>query len=348
MIENIFSIHLPMGVRLALAFFIPVICCFLFGARIIRMLISLKLGQPIRSAEEVHKLAELHGAKAGTPTMGGIMILGGTILGTVLLGNPESLALWLCLGATLVLSLLGYVDDFLKIKFKSSDGIAGRLKLLVQAVVGLIGGAILYYGGNLDSIFIPFYGYMSCAAWVFIPFAMVTIMACSNAVNLTDGLDGLAAGCTLPTCLAYAVIALGAGTVFPMLQVISGHTEIAVFLVSLAGACVGFLWFNCYPAKVFMGDTGSLAIGGGLGMAAVCLQQQLLFIVVGVVFFMEAMSVLMQVGYFKLTKGKRIFKMAPIHHHFELAGWKETQVFQRFWILALFSAILGLTILTLS
>lgn len=345
MISHFFTLT-PM-VILVLAFTISLAFCLIFGQGIIHRLISLKVGQPIRTADEVRKLAELHGPKAGTPTMGGIMILGGTTLGTLLFGDLGNLYLWLCLGAMLTLSLLGFADDFLKVRYKSSDGIAGRVKLLVQGLVGLAGGAILYMNG-CSEILIPFYGTVALPIWLFLPFTMVTLMACSNAVNLTDGLDGLAAGCTVPNALTYTIIALGAGALFPLTYINLGAQEVAVFLMALTGGCVGFLWFNCYPAKVFMGDTGSLAIGGGLGMAAICLKQELLFIVIGAVFFMEALSVVMQVAYFKATKGKRIFLMSPIHHHFELKGWKETVVFQRFWILSLLAALLGLTIITLS
>lgn len=346
MLTHLINPEFPMAARLALAFTVSLAFCLIFGQTIIHRLISLKVGQPIRSADEVRKLAELHGAKAGTPTMGGVMILAGTTLGTLLFGDFSEVFTWLCLGAMLALSLLGLADDYLKVRYKSSDGIAGRVKLIVQGLVGIVAGVILYSQGY-DEIFVPFLGTVALTWWIFIPFVMVTMMACSNAVNLTDGLDGLAAGCTVPNTIAYAIIALGAGFLFPASYINPGSESVAIFLLALAGGCVGFLWFNCYPAKVFMGDTGSLAIGGALGMAAICLKQELLFIVIGAVFFMEALSVVMQVVYFKATKGKRIFLMSPIHHHFELKGWKETQVFQRFWILSLLAAILGLTLITL-
>lgn len=358
MIELLTPLDLTKGLRITLAFFIPLLFCLIFGKMIIRRLISLKVGQPIRSAEEVHKLAELHGDKAGTPTMGGVMILGGTTLGALLMGDMENIFLWLCLGSTLILSLLGLADDYLKVKYKNSAGVSGKIKLLVQALVGAGAGSILYYYCGLTEIFVPVYGNLSLSAWIFIPFTTLTLMACSNAVNLTDGLDGLAAGCTVPTGLAYALIAAVSGFVLPAAFINPGSEEVAIFLVALVGGCVGFLWYNCYPAQVFMGDTGSLAIGGGLGMAAICLKQELLFIVVGAVFFMEALSVVLQVAYYKTTKhqdpatgqwiGKRLFKMTPIHHHFELSGWKETKVFQRFWILALIAAVIGFTLLALS
>lgn len=358
MIELITAQELSKGLRITLSFFIPLLFCLIFGKTIIRYLIALKVGQPIRSAEEVHKLAELHGEKAGTPTMGGVMILGGSILGALLMGQMDNIYLWLCIGSTLILSLLGLADDYLKVKYKNSAGISGKVKLLVQAIVGAGAGCILYFHCGTSEVFIPIYGNYDLSPWLFIPFTMLTLMACSNAVNLTDGLDGLAAGCTVPTGLAYAIIAAGAGFVIPASFINPGSAEVAIFLVALVGGCVGFLWFNCNPAQVFMGDTGSLAIGGGLGMAAICLKQELLFIVVGAVFFLEALSVVLQVVYYKATKyqdpatgqwiGKRLFKMTPIHHHFELSGWKETKVFQRFWILALIAAVVGFTLIALS
>lgn len=346
MIDWVYA-SLSEGMRLVGAFFLAFCLCLLFGPWVIRRLISLKLGQPIRSADEVHKLAQLHGAKAGTPTMGGVLILGATVVGSLIFGDLSNTFLLLCLGSLLILGGLGFADDFLKIRYKNSKGIAGRVKLLVQGLVGLGAGIVLTLQGLTD-IYVPLYGNLELPVYVFIPFVMVTLMACSNAVNLTDGLDGLASGCTVPTGVAYMLIAIGAGVFFPMDSIPVGGAALGVFLAALVGASVGFLWFNAYPARMFMGDTGSLAIGGGLGMAAICLKQEILFIVIGAVFFMEALSVVLQVAYFKATKGKRIFLMSPIHHHFELKGWKETQVFQRFWILAFGAAILGLSLLALS
>lgn len=348
MIELFWTTWLSEGLRLCLAFFLAFAGCVALGQKVIHRLISLKVGQPIRSAEEVHKLAELHGAKAGTPTMGGVLILGMTLISTLLFADLQSVYVWLCMAALVVLGGLGFYDDWLKVKYKNSKGVAGKVKLLVQAIVGIGAGVILAWETKSTEIFIPIFGNLELPYVIFIILTMLTLMACSNAVNLTDGLDGLAAGCTLPTGAAYILIALGAGFIFPEGSILPHSGTVAVFLAALTGGCLGFLWFNAYPAKVFMGDTGSLAIGGGLGMAAICLKQELLFIVIGAVFFMEALSVVIQVGYFKATKGKRVFLMAPIHHHFELKGWKETQVFQRFWIIALMAALLGLTLLHLS
>ncbi len=345
----------------------PLLACLLsfvltmaFAPRVIRALISLKIGQPIRTAEEVHKLAELHGAKAGTPTMGGVLIVGATLAATLLcarMGNPFIIS---CLFVTVALGLLGFRDDYLKVTKKTSDGISARKKLIVQVLVGLLGVAFLwlYPEGQprvelhdyVTSLFIPFYGQVNLPWYVYIPFGALVVVSASNAVNLTDGLDGLASGCSVATGITYAILAALAGN-WLMADGLNipfhpAANEISVFMMAVVGACLGFLWYNCYPAKVFMGDTGSLALGGAFGMAAVCTAQEILFIVIGGVFVMEATSVVLQVGSFKLRHGKRIFAMAPIHHHFELKGWKETQVITRFWMISLLLAFLGLFLIT--
>ena len=346
--------------RALLACLLSFVLTMAFAPRVIRALISLKIGQPIRTAEEVHKLAELHGAKAGTPTMGGVLIVGATLAATLLcarMGNPFIIS---CLFVTVALGLLGFRDDYLKVAKKTSDGISARKKLIVQVLVGLLGVAFLwlYPEGQprvelhdyVTSLFIPFYGQVNLPWYVYIPFGALVVVSASNAVNLTDGLDGLASGCSVATGITYAILAALAGN-WLMADGLNipfhpAANEISVFMMAVVGACLGFLWYNCYPAKVFMGDTGSLALGGAFGMAAVCTAQEILFIVIGGVFVMEATSVVLQVGSFKLRHGKRIFAMAPIHHHFELKGWKETQVITRFWMISLLLAFLGLFLIT--
>lgn len=346
--------------RALLACLLSFVLTMAFAPRVIRALISLKIGQPIRTAEEVHKLAELHGAKAGTPTMGGVLIVGATLAATLLcarMGNPFIIS---CLFVTVALGLLGFRDDYLKVTKKTSDGISARKKLIVQVLVGLLGVAFLwlYPEGQprvelhdyVTSLFIPFYGQVNLPWYVYIPFGALVAVSASNAVNLTDGLDGLASGCSVATGITYAILAALAGN-WLMADGLNipfhpAANEISVFMMAVVGACLGFLWYNCYPAKVFMGDTGSLALGGAFGMAAVCTAQEILFIVIGGVFVMEATSVVLQVGSFKLRHGKRIFAMAPIHHHFELKGWKETQVITRFWMISLLLAFLGLFLIT--
>lgn len=343
--------------RAIIACVISFVVTLLAGPRVIRELISLKLGQPIRSAEEVHKLAELHGKKAGTPTMGGVLILGGTLLSTLLCAELNRFVL-VCAGVMVALGVLGFMDDYLKIKLHNSDGVRPRVKMLVQALVGISAMVLLYFlpdhssrvaaNDFISRLFVPFYGSIDLS-WFCIPFGMIVLISASNAVNLTDGLDGLASGCTVTTGVSYALIACMAG--FPLIASealdIPHHPmviELSVFCMALVGSCLGFLWYNCFPAKVFMGDTGSLAIGGALGMVAICTAQELLFVIIGGVFVMEAVSVVLQVASFKST-GKRIFAMAPIHHHFELKGWKETQVIVRFWMISLILALFGLFLL---
>ncbi|MGB6222231.1 phospho-N-acetylmuramoyl-pentapeptide-transferase [Haloferula sp.] len=335
----------------------------MFGPRVIRRLISLKVGQPIRNAEEVHKLAELHGGKVGTPTMGGVLIIGAVLITTLICARPLNPFVAVCACTMGALGLLGFVDDYNKVKEKSSDGVSARTKLFWQLVVALVAGTFLFlkpevsqgylFGGEampIGSVSFPLFKEpLVNLGWLIIPFYVAIIIGCSNAVNLTDGLDGLATGCTITVSLAYGLLVYLAGhhymaneyLTIPYNRYIG---ELTVFLLALAGAGFGFLWFNCHPAKVFMGDTGSLAIGGAIGTAAICVKQELLLVIIGGVFVMEAMSVMLQVGSFKLRK-KRIFAMAPIHHHFELRGWHESQVIIRFWIISIMLALFGLALL---
>jgi phospho-N-acetylmuramoyl-pentapeptide-transferase len=352
-------------VRAGMATLLAFLLTLLMGRRVIRKLISLKVGQPLRTEEEVHKLAELHGGKAGTPTMGGIMILATMMVAVLICGrilNPFVLVVSL---VTFALGVLGFLDDFQKVAKKNSAGVSGKFKLAWQGMVGL--GAGLFLCLNPETANYLFYSTVSGAAKVkvtdfsfplvtflvplsllAIPLFMAVLMGTSNAVNLTDGLDGLATGVTITVALAYGVITYLAGTqpAAEYLHIFHNRSlaELSVVMLALVGACFGFLWFNCHPAKVFMGDTGSLAIGGAIGMTAICAKQEFLLIIIGFVFFMEAVSVILQVGSFKL-RGKRIFKMAPIHHHFELKGWDENQVIIRFWIVSILCSLGGLALL---
>lgn len=363
--------------RAACAGILAFLISLLAGPAVIRRLISLKVGQPIRSAEEVHKLAELHGGKIGTPTMGGVLILGSVLLATLICGRPLNPFVAVCACTMAACGLLGLCDDYKKVREKKSDGVSGRVKLAWQFGIALVAAAFVVFkpeisgfgatagqiaageagftlgDGNpigIGAICFPLFKTpIIDLGLLVIPFFAIIIVGCSNAVNLTDGLDGLATGCTISTALAYALLAYLAGHFFMAAEyLVIPHNiyigELSVFLMALAGAGFGFLWFNCHPAKVFMGDTGSLAIGGGLGSAAICTKQELLLVIIGGVFVMEAMSVILQVGSFKL-RGKRIFKMSPIHHHFELLGWHESQVIIRFWILSIMFALFGLAIL---
>jgi phospho-N-acetylmuramoyl-pentapeptide-transferase len=328
----------------------------IFGNFIIRRLIALKMGQPIRAAAEVHRLAELHGGKQGTPTMGGVLVIGAVFVSSLIWARLDNRFVWLVLFSMIYLGALGFADDYLKITKKKSDGISGRLKLIFQiALAGIITGVFLsspLLEVQARSLYVPFFKAPVIAnmSWFTFVFFALVIVGSSNAVNLTDGLDGLAIGCTITVAFGYALLSYAAGNfrIAEYLQVpfypFAG--ELTIVCSALIGAGLGFLWFNCHPAKVFMGDTGSLAIGGMIGVVAICCKQELLLIVVGGMFVIEAVSVILQVISFKLT-GRRIFVMSPLHHHFELTGWKENTVIVRFWILSIIFVLLGLATLKL-
>lgn len=288
--------------------------------------------------------------------MGGILLIGSVVISTLLWAKPENPFVWLVLFSAVFLGGIGFYDDWLKVTKKSSDGISSRLKFTLQCL--LAGIFTLFFLTNpklsatAQQLFIPFLKeplLLGMGVLTFI-FYLLVIVGTSNAVNLTDGLDGLATGCTATVAATYAVLVYVAGNIktatYLQVPFVPYAGELAVLCVALLGACLGFLWWNAHPARVFMGDTGSLAIGGMLGAVAICCKQELLLVIVGGVFVMEAMSVILQVASFKTT-GRRIFKMSPIHHHFELSGWKENTVIVRFWILSVLFALLGLATLKL-
>ncbi len=333
-----------------------------FGNRVIRKLISLKVGQPIRTKEEVNKLFELHGQKAGTPTMGGVLLLGAVVVSSIIWARPDNTAVWLLIFTLLYCGGLGWWDDYLKVSKKNSKGVSEGTKVIAQLILaGIVTGYFLLNPAievQARMLFVPFYKepiLWNLGALTFVFFALV-IVGASNAVNLTDGLDGLAAGCTTTVAFTYGILAYVAGNwkiaQYLQLPFYPFAGELAVVCMALVGASFGFLWWNAHPAKVFMGDTGSLAIGGMLGVVAICCKQEMLLVLVGGVFVMEAVSVLIQRTWFKITKkrygeGRRVFLMSPIHHHFELKGWKENTVIVRFWILSIMFAFLGLATLKL-
>ncbi len=351
-----FNVFFYVTFRAVAAAITAFVLSLLFGNVVIRILTALKLGQPIRQASEVHRLAELHGVKAGTPTMGGVLIIGTVFISSVLWARPDNRFVWLALFSMLYLGALGFADDYLKVTKKNTSGVNGRIKLVFQFALAGIITAVFLTSPLLEvqarELFVPFIKAPVVAnmSWFTFFFFGLVIVGCSNAVNLTDGLDGLATGCTVTVAFDYALLSYIAGNfrLAEYLQVpfYPFTAELTVVCAALVGAGLGFLWFNCHPAKVFMGDTGSLAIGGMLGVVAICCKQELLLVVVGGVFVIEAVSVILQVLSFKLT-GKRIFAMSPIHHHFELAGWKENTVIVRFWILSGIFALLGLATLKL-
>jgi len=328
---------------------------WVIGPRVIRSLRLLKLNQSLRTADEVRELAALHQDKGSTPTMGGLLIFISVTTATLLWAQPN---IWvnLALLVYLVLTLLGFLDDYLKVSKRNSKGVSSRFKLVVQASVAiLVMVLLLIHPDSQDKIrelWIPFFKdpvWASMGLWFLFPFFFLVLAGSSNAINLTDGLDGLAIGCTISAALAYAIMAYATGNAiisdYLLISFIPGTGELTIICAAMVGGGLAFLWFNAHPAEVFMGDTGSLALGGLIGTIAFMIHQPFTLIVVGGIFVMEALSVILQVGSFRLLGGRRPFRMAPIHHHFELGGWKETKVVIRFWILSLVCAIAGLATL---
>lgn len=322
----------------------------LLGPWFIRTLRRLSVGQNIRDVGP-----QSHLVKAGTPTMGGLLILLALFGSTLLWMDLSNPFVWLTLLVTACYGLIGFWDDFIKVRRHRNLGLSSRQKFALQALVAGVTTTLLlalpevfHFSPELE---FPFFKDFSLdLGWFYVPFVMFLLVGTSNAVNLTDGLDGLAIGSTLTAASTYAVFAYVAGNkvVANYLQVtpVPGVGEVTVFCGALVGASLGFLWFNSHPAEVFMGDVGSLALGGGIGMVAVLTKQEILLALVGGLFVMEAGSVILQVGSFKLT-GKRIFKMAPLHHHFELKGWAEPKIIVRFWILSILFALLAISTLKL-
>jgi len=333
--------------RSAYAAVTALLIAFLFGPWLIERLRVLKFGQSVRLDGP-----ETHLAKTGTPTMGGILIILAVAVSVLLWQDLDNIFPWMALGALLGFGLIGFVDDWLKIKYRNAEGLKAWTKFLAQVAVASVVVFALYRNGGPDmtKLYVPFFKHPAVdLGLLWIPLAVVYVVYWSNAVNLTDGLDGLATGLMIMALIAFAVLTYITGrpdwAAYLAIPYVKGAGELTVFNLALIGACVGFLWFNSHPAEVFMGDVGSLALGGVLGVLSLIVKKELLLLVVGGVFMMEVFSVVLQVGYFKLTKGSRLFKMAPIHHHFELKGWEETKVVARFWILGGLFAILALSTL---
>ncbi len=312
----------------------------LFGPWFIRRLKQYQIGQVVRDDGP-----ETHLAKKGVPTMGGVLILAAISISSLFWTRLDNPLVWLLLFVLSFFGCIGAVDDIRKIKKKTSDGLSARGKLLLQifgaSVVGLFVWLHPGYDGMLSVPFLK--DVHPDLSWFYVVFSVFVIVGASNSVNLTDGLDGLAAGPTVITASVYLIFSYLAGhaVLADYLQIpfVQGAGELAVFCGAMVGACLGFLWFNAYPAQIFMGDVGSLSLGGALGAVAIIIKQEILLAIVGGIFVMEAISVILQVSYFKISNGKRIFLMAPFHHHFEKKGWHEPKVVVRFWIV---SIILGL------
>lgn len=345
--------------RTAMAAITAMLISLLFGNKVIAKLKELKYGQEIRQEGP-----ESHQKKHGTPTMGGTLMIGSVIFATILWARADSLYMWIALGATILFALIGFGDDYIKIVKKRSLGLTGRQKFAGQIVVVLAVWAILWAWGSYPwNLSIPFFkatadidGITYVGPIIYLFFMMFIVVGSSNAVNLTDGLDGLAASTTFIAMAALTGLTYVASDARWAERLDITHNpaaaELTVFCGAMAGASLGFLWFNAPPAEVFMGDTGSLAIGGALGTVAVLTKQEFLLPFVGGIFVLEALSVMLQVSFFKLTKrggqpGRRIFKMTPLHHHFEVLGWDESKIVFRFVIGAILFALLSLTTLKL-
>jgi phospho-N-acetylmuramoyl-pentapeptide-transferase len=338
--------------RTAVASLTALFLVLALGPWAIERLRRLQVGQPIREEGP-----QAHKAKAGTPTMGGVLILSGILVPSLLWGDLTNRNIWILVLSTLAFGAIGFWDDYVKVVKKQSLGLSARRKLHGQIAVGLVLGVVLFVLARVDPtsystrVVFPFFKtVMPDLSAFYILFAVVVVVAASNCVNLTDGLDGLAIGSTLIAAAAFTVLAYVTGH-----RVFSGYLdllyqpgagEVTVFCGAMVGASMGFLWWNCYPAQVFMGDVGSLSLGGALGTVAILIKQEILLFSVGGLFVIEGLSVILQVASFKL-RGKRIFRMSPLHHHFELVGWKEPQIVIRFWIAAFVFALFSLTTLKL-
>ena len=386
-----FSLQLPsaftyFSTRMILAAATALILSIYLGPRFIKKLYELKIGQTIRSVEECPLLAELHGKKKDTPTMGGLLMLFSMTVALFLWMDLTNVFTWILLLTSLVLGLVGATDDYLKLRYKNSKGMKARRKMIFQIlfssliaiyllcppITDFISGQKIFKAPTakeqvqktgmktklvtlsteeyMGRFYLPFFkdpaahldGWLKLISFCFF---VIVITGASNAVNLTDGLDGLAAGCILMAALVFALFAFLSNHIelarYLNILYIEGSGEIAVYLFALAGACLGFLWFNGYPAQVFMGDTGSLALGGVIGVSAVLLRREALLALAGGIFVIEALSVILQVLSYRYRNKKRIFLCAPLHHHYEYKGWPETKVVARFWIISLLFAIMS-------
>ena len=320
----------------------------IIGPWCIRKLKEMQISQYIREEGP-----QSHYSKAGTPTMGGLMIIGSMLTSTLLWADLKNSYVWLLVLVVIGFGAVGFYDDYLKVVKKHNQGLTGVQKLLGQVLIALVAAIWLYMSPDfLPTLTIPFFEEVRPdLSWGFIILAILVIVGTANAVNLTDGLDGLAMGPVTIAGVFYAIFAYLAGNAiiarYLKITFVPGVGEVSVVLGAMVGAGIGFLWFNAYPAQVFMGDVGALALGGVLGTAALATKQEILLVLVGGLFVAEALSVILQVCFFKVTNGRRIFRMAPIHHHFELKGWPEPKVIVRFWIIAIVLGILSLSTLKL-
>ena len=344
-----FSVFNYITLRAVLAAMTALIISFIAGPPLIRWLTAKKIGQAVRTDGP-----QTHLVKSGTPTMGGALILIAVGITTMLWGDLTNRYVWVLLIVTLGFGMIGWYDDWRKVVYRDPKGLASRWKYFWQSVIGMTVAVYLAMTATVPAqleLIVPFFKTISYPLGVigFIVLTYLVIVGTSNAINLTDGLDGLAIMPTVMIAAALAVFAYVAGNAvfarYLLLPYIPGAGELAVFLGAISGAGLGFLWFNAHPAEVFMGDVGALALGGALGTVAVIVRQEIVLAIMGGVFVAETLSVALQVLYFKYSGGKRIFRMAPLHHHYELGGWKETKVVVRFWIITIMLVLVGLSTL---
>ncbi|MGB8990504.1 MAG: phospho-N-acetylmuramoyl-pentapeptide-transferase [Desulfobaccales bacterium] len=343
-----FNVFRYITFRTIFAILTALIISLVVGRWFIRKLKQLQIGQTVREDGP-----QSHYAKNGTPTMGGLMIIFATLVATLLWAELNNPYIWLLLLVTLGFGLIGFFDDYLKVVKRHNQGLSGRAKLVSQTVVALVPAVWFYVNPAFDTtLTIPFFKQLQPNLGLFfIPFAVFVIVGTANAVNLTDGLDGLAIGPVTIAAAFYMIFCYLAGNIkiatYLQIPYVRGVGELSIFLGAMVGAGVGFLWYNAYPAQVFMGDVGALALGGVLGTVALATKQELLLAVVGGLFVVEALSVILQVSFFKVSNGRRIFRMAPLHHHFELKGWPEPKIIVRFWIIAIILGLVSLSALKL-
>ena len=341
-----FNVFSYLTFRSAFAALTTLLFCFLFGVKIIESLRRLKIGQSIREDGPA-----THLVKTGTPTMGGIFIIISVVIAMLFWGDLKNRAVLITTCAFLAFGAIGFIDDFLKVTRHNSNGLKVWVKLAAQTAVAITVVLIIFFAGdeNATTLYIPFFkNPVLDMGWMWIPFAVLLIVGESNAVNFSDGLDGLLAGLLIIVFITLALITYITGRIdyseYLGIPYVPQAGELTVFCLAAAGACVGFLWFNAYPAEVFMGDVGSLSLGGVIAVISLIIKKELLILVIGGVFVLEIASVIIQVTSFKLRK-KRVFKMAPLHHHYELIGWPETKTVIRFWILGGLFAIIALSTL---
>jgi phospho-N-acetylmuramoyl-pentapeptide-transferase len=348
---SFFNVFRYITVRTALAGVTALVISFLLGPRLIAFLRRHQVGQEIRSDGP-----QSHLVKKGTPSMGGLLILAATFVPTLLWGNLSNIYVWVAAVSMILFGLIGFWDDVLKVRRKKSQGLTVRQKIALQLTLAVGIGLVFIFLGQADKFSLrltfPFLKeWVLPLGWFYLPWIVFILMGSSNGVNLADGLDGLAVGLTMISASALTALTYIVGharwSQYLGIAWVPEAAELTVFTGALAGACLGFLWFNCHPAQVFMGDVGALSIGGTLAVVALLIKQEFLLFTVAGVFILEAASVLLQVSYFKLSGGKRIFKMAPLHHHFELSGWPEERVVIRFWILGIIFALFSLATLKL-